>query len=190
VTAAAPSEGRRRALHLASGSLGLAALFLRNPYPLLSYVLLALLGAALIIEIVRRYSPAAQVAIERAALGAMRPVEHRSVTGSTWLLLGFLIAWLVFPPRAAALGMLVTSFADPAAAFIGILAARARGRKTLAGSAACLAVAFAIIALAGTPLPVALLAAAAATLAERLPGNGMDNVAMPIVTAAVLWSFP
>ena len=65
MTGGAPSEARRRALHFASGSLGLAALFLRNPHPMLTIVLVSLLAVAVLLEVVRRYSPALETALER-----------------------------------------------------------------------------------------------------------------------------
>lgn len=188
MTGGAPSEARRRALHFASGSLGLAALFLRNPHPMLTIVLVSLLAVAVLLEVARRYSPALETALERLSCGAMRPAEHSRVTGSTFLLAGFCLAWVLFSDHAAGVAMLVTATADPAAAMVGTAVSRSRGRKTLAGSAAALLVALAILLLCGTGVLLALGAAATAALAERLPANGLDNVAIPIATAAVLWS--
>lgn len=187
MTAGAPREDRRRILHLASGSIGFAALVPGIPPSLISVVLYSLLGIAVVVEALRRVLPAFAALVERLALGAMRPAETRGLTGSTLLLAGYSLAWYVMPAHAAASGMLVTALADPAASFVGVRAARARGRKTLAGSGAAFVVAFLVLLAAAWAVMTAAIGALAGTLAERLPGNGLDNLAMPVVTAAALW---
>ena len=186
MTAGAPREDRRRALHLASGTIGIAALF-PSMHAVISILLPSLLALAVAAELLRRASPAFERLVERLAQGAMRPVETRAPTGSTLMLAGYALAWWLFPAHAAASGMLVTSFADPAASFVGIRAARARGRKTIAGSAAAFIVALVVLLVTASPIGAALAGALAGTVAERLPGNGLDNVAMPLATAAAVW---
>ena len=167
----------------------MAALVLRNPHPSLTIVLMSLLALALLLEIARRRSPALEAALERLSLGSMRPAEHTRLTGTTFLLAGFFLAWLLFSDRAAGAAMLVTAAADPAAALVGTAVSRARGRKTLAGSGAALVVAFVILLLTGVGALLALGAAATASVAERLPANGVDNLVIPVATGAVLWIF-
>lgn len=187
MTLGAPREGWRRAIHLASGSLGFAAYALPMTHRTMSLILLALFLALVLLEIARRALPAVERVFEVVTLGAVRPAETQGrILGGTTLALGYLLAWLLFPAAAAAPAILVTASADPAAAAVGTAVTRNRGRKTIAGSLAALVVALAVLLLTRSPLPAALAAALAATLAERVPGAGADNVLMPLATAAAL----
>ncbi len=182
----APREGRRRALHLASGTIGLAACCLGLPHRTLSLVLVVLLLSAAALEAARRHAPALQALLVRLSAGAMRPAEERGITGASLLLTGYAATWWLFPAAAAIPAILVTAAADPAAAAVGTFVARSSGRKTLAGSASALLVALAVLALAGVAWRIAVAGALAASLAERVPGRGADNLSMPLATAAIL----
>ena len=64
-------------------------------------------------------------------------------------------------------------------------------RPTALGTAAlCMAAAFAVALVVllvwRTALPVSVLAALVAALAERVPGAGLDNLALPLATASAL----
>ncbi len=58
--------------------------------------------------------------------------------------------------------------------------------KTLEGAAACFGVCF-LATLLFFPWPVALAAAAAATLAELFSRGWTDNLVMPLAAAAAMW---
>ena len=116
----------------------------------------------------------------------MRPSEQRGASGALWLVIGYTAAWLLFPVPSAARGMVVAATCDPAAAFVGRLAVPAGGRKTLAGSAGAFTAASAVLLALGTRWPAALAAGGVAALVERLPGRGLDNIAIPLATAATL----
>ncbi|MFI5206562.1 MAG: hypothetical protein ACHQX4_00965 [Gemmatimonadales bacterium] len=181
---AAPREAWRRTLHLASGSLGLLW-YLRVPVPTITIILLSVLALAVALEGLRWNNPRVRAALEHSSLGALRPGEARGVTGATLLAAGYAATWLLFPSSAAAPAILVTAVADPAAAIVG-LRFGVRGRKTWAGSAAALIAALLVLLVqrigAGRSLAVALVAA----LAERAGGRGLDNLAVPALTAAAL----
>jgi dolichol kinase len=186
VSDAAPREGRRRALHLATGSIGIAVFFL--PYHVITIIVLALAGSALLIEALRRLVPAINALVTRATAGMMRPAEERGLMNGTMLAVGYAIAWLVFPPACAAAAIIVAAAADPAAAMVGTAVARSRGRKTLAGSAGAFVVAALALLLLHTAWTSAAAGALAATVAERLPTRaGLDNLVIPLVTGTVLW---
>ena len=186
MTGPAPHEGRRRALHLATASLGLAA-HAGMPHDTMTALLLTLVVAALLLEELRRRRPALNAALARGSLGALRPAEQSGLTGATLLALGYAATWLMAPPLVAAPAMVVAAVADPAAALVGRWAVPAGDRKTLAGSAGAFAAAAAVLAAFGTGWRGTLAAAATAALAERLTGRGVDNVAIPLCTAAALW---
>jgi dolichol kinase len=187
VSGAAPSESRRRALHLATGSIGIAAFFL--PHHVITIIVLTLAGTALALEAARRMVPAINRAVTAATMGAMRPEESHGLMNGTLLAMGYAVSWLVFPAPCAAAGIIVAATADPAAAMVGTRVARARGRKTIAGSAAAFVVALVVLLLARMGTAAAAAGAIAAALTERLPARaGFDNLAVPVVTAAVLWA--
>lgn len=180
----APREGRRRALHLASGLIG--ALALLAPTAVTSLVVYAVLAVALVLEGARHDSPSARAWLDRLALGAFRPRETRRVSGPTLLALGYAGAWLAFPGPPAAAAMLVTAFADPAAALAGSRAAPLGGGKTWVGTVAAFTIALAVLAALRTPWPAAAGVASVAALAERVPWGGLDNLLLPLATAAAL----
>ena len=180
----APREGLRRALHVITG-LALTASSTLLSRSSMSIVMAAVLLLAAGLEVVRRASPSLEAALERLSFGALRPSEARGITGASVLALGLAAAWFLFPAGVAPRAMAVVSTADPAASTIGTLLAPP-GRKTIAGSAACLVVALLALLVLGTPVMAAAAAAAAATIAERIPGRALDNVTVPLATGAVL----
>jgi dolichol kinase len=189
VNAAAPREAWRRAVHLASGSLGLAPM-MGLPRHVTSIMLLSLVAAALVLEGLRRRRPRLEQALETLAFGALRPAERRGITGGTLLAVGYAAAWLLWPAQAAAPAIVVAAVADPAAAAVGIAVAGSRGRKTWAGTAAAGVAALLVLLALGRGWSSAAGGALAAALLERVPGRGLDNIALPVGTAAVLALIP
>ncbi len=179
-----PHEGWRRAVHAASGLLGPLALRLPGrSAALVCFSALAL--AALVLEAARRYAPAARRAVDSLGGPLFRREEARGVSGPTTLALGYAASWWLFAPRVAAVAIVVTALADPAAA----LAGRRFGwgaPKSLAGSAACAGVAACVLGLAGASLPAVVVGAALATLAERAPWPGVDNLLVPLAAGSAL----
>ena len=93
-----------------------------------------------------------------------------------------------FPLHAATVGILVLAAGDTAASLVG----RAFGEtllphnpgKTVVGSLSLFAVGV-IIAIFYIPLPWAFLVGAVAMLVESLPVKGLDNLLLPLTTAAI-----
>jgi dolichol kinase len=189
VNAAAPREDWRRALHVASGTVGLAPT-LGVAHGTVTVILLSLVLAALMLEVLRRRHGRLRTALERLAGGALRPAESGGVTGASLLVTGYAVTWLLFPAAAASGAIVATAVADPAAATVGSLASRARGRKTWAGTAGAGVAAFLALSVLRRNWHAALAGAVAAALLERIPGRGVDNVVMPLGTAAILALHP
>jgi dolichol kinase len=155
----------------------------------LGFTLLAVL--ALVLESFRLTRPEGVAArlIRKVAAPLMRPGEARRPTGATMLACGYALAWWVNPGADAVRAVLVGALADPAAAAGGLLA-RGRGKKTWFGSLTCFVVAVSILGISGAAIGTALAAGVAATLAERSPWPGADNLAVPLVTALSLRALP
>lgn len=184
MTDPAPREGWRRAVHLASGALGLVALQLPNGAAAALFGALVLLAGLL--EAARLASPRVAEALWRLAGPLFRPAESHGVSGATFLATGYALAWGLFPPRAAAAGILAAAAADPAAALVGSRFAPKGSGKTWAGTVAAAAVAAVVLVEMAFPPAAVVAGAAAAALAERTPWRGSDNLAVPVLTAAAL----
>jgi dolichol kinase len=145
----------------------------------------ALVVIAALAEIARLSSMRNRAFVDRLAGGAFRPAETDAPSGAGTLALGYALAWWLFPPAAAEAAIVVAAVADPAAALVG---SRFGGgvAKSLPGSLACAVVAALVLGLFHVrPVGVAVTAVAAA-LAERAPWRGTDNIAVPLVVAALL----
>jgi dolichol kinase len=171
------AELARKAIHVASAvipvayALGLARAVL--------FAALAALGVtAVVVEVARRRSPRARAAFVAAFGPLLREHEHAGLSGATWLLAAYALSAVLFPRAVAVAAMLAAGLGDAAAAVVGRSVAVARARrgtaatalrgKTLAGSVACAVVTFAAALLvAALPLPAAVAAALAASVAER-----------------------
>lgn len=187
MTVPARREGGRRLVHLATGLVGVAALQLAEPRATLLVALI--FAAALALEIARRASPLREP-LGRLSGGLYRPAEAGRVSGATLLTGSYLLVWLLFPAAVAARAIVVAAVADPAAAAVGSRWSDRPGRKTMAGSLAALAAALLVLLAWNTALAPAVVAAVVAAGAERVPGAGLDNVAVPLATAFALDAVP
>lgn len=178
----APREDWRRLAHLATGGAVLATALV--PHRVTSLVLLVLVGTAVAAEVARHRVPAVQRGLEAVGGAMLRPREAQRITGPTLLVIGYALAWFLFSPGAAVPGMVVAAVADPAAALVGRKLGRVPGRKSLPGSAAAFMASCAVLFAMSLPPGAALIAGAAAAVAERLPD--VDNIAVPVATALAL----
>jgi dolichol kinase len=149
-------------------------------------ILLALLTVALIIDVVRLRSTRANELFFRAFGKLASPREARAVASSTWYVTGILVVVALFPLDVAVTSVLVMGLGDPAAALMG----RTLGRRpflggTLEGSFAFFAVCVLLIGFRHG-WPAAVVAGAAAALAERRAWPLDDNLAVPVVCAAAI----
>ncbi|TVP43795.1 MAG: hypothetical protein EA350_13095 [Gemmatimonadales bacterium] len=183
----------RRVFHAANGMV-LAGLILSQVLPwsvLVGLLLLALL-AALALDLLRFGIPALNRLFFRVLRPLASPREAGGIASSTWYLLGCLVAVAAFPREIAAGSILVLALADPAASWLGRRWGRRRlGSGSLAGSGVFFTVATAVLlpfVVTAAGIPAVLLAATAATLAEAFSGPFDDNLLVPLVTGAVLWT--
>jgi dolichol kinase len=179
-------EGARKALHLATSAVPLAyaAGVSRT---LLLWFLGAALAVALLVELARRQSPAVAQRFVRWTAGMLRAEESSgALTGATWMALGY-VATLVIAPRDAAIAaMWAVAAGDGVATLVGRRFGTP-GTKSVAGSVAMLLVT--VLGgwwVAELALGWAVAAALAATVAERWPAVGNDNVRIPTAVFVVL----
>lgn len=176
-------EGLRRAVHAASGLLGVAAVELPGRGGDLLFGILVVL--ALSLETARRLSPAIQRHVLGAGRSMLRPEEIRGLSGPTVLACGYALSWWIFAAPIALASVLVAALADPAAAQVGRMFGGG-ARKSWVGSASCAAVAAVVLAALGVPLPATLATAVVAAAAERIAWPGADNVLLPLAVGATL----
>lgn len=108
----------------------------------------------------------------------------RFVLGPVTLAIGAMLALLLYPDPSASIAIYALAFGDGFASIVGKLFGRTRpamlAGKSLEGSVACFAaVAVAAYRVSGN-LRIAVFAAVAATLAEALPLEDYDNIAIPM----------
>jgi dolichol kinase len=180
-------EAGRKSLHVAA-ALSAAATLAAAPPPLHLPIFLAAFGTAALVEAARFRSLSAAGAFERVFGPLLREPERHRPTGATTLAAGFALAVLLFPAAAAALGILVAGLADAGAALAGrrFGTRRIAAGRTLEGSTACFAIAFAVTwAFPGFGMAAAALIAGAVTVAEALPFRVDDNIFLPPIVAGV-----
>lgn len=175
----------RNGIHLATGLAAPVVVLAPAPWPLA--LLLAMLTVAVAADAWRlTRGPAV---LDRLLPGVFRHPEPMGVSGATLLAVGYLLAFLIFPPPAAAAGITALAVGDPAAAVAGrYYGARrgGRGGKTWVGSVACFLVCVPILLLVpGFGLAAAAAGGAMAALVERRAG-GLDNVLIPVSVAMLM----
>jgi diacylglycerol kinase (CTP) len=135
------------------------------------------------------------------ALHAFKPIMRQSevdkLAGTTYLLTGVLIVFLLFPPPIVSLSLLFLAFADPLASFVGILYGKDKifGHKSIQGFIAaffvCAFLTYVFLVtqnhLLERAIVVSLLAGLVGAFAELIPiGKLDDNLTLPVVSAAGL----
>jgi phytol kinase len=175
-------ELARKAIHLSSTAVPIAlALGIERRVVVLG----ALALVAVAVEVARATSPSIGARFDALFHPLLRSHESTRVTGATWLISAMFIAVLLLPRSAAIVATWAAAVGDTAAALIGMRFGRIRSvrdGKSLEGSAACLLATLAgALLLAHPGAGIALLAAVAATAAERAPWPRDDNIR--IITA-------
>ncbi|MBD3221115.1 hypothetical protein GF314_07700 [bacterium] len=180
----ADQQPLRNAIHLATGLA--APWVLLMPDPWMRWGIVAMVVVALAIDLARTVFGRAW--LDRLLPGVYRDREPLGLSGATFLTIGYLAAVWLFPPPAAAGGILALAVGDPAAAVVGRWYGARTGRpgKTWAGSVACCVACIpALWLLSPFGLPAAAAGGAMAALVERRAGP-LDNVLVPVAVAMLL----
>jgi len=116
---------------------------------------------------------------------ASRPRDYgRFVTGPITLGTGALLALLLLPASAAAVGIYALAFGDGFAGLVGKLFGKCRPAflygKSVEGSLACFTATFISAFFVSRNFTIALIAAVTATAVEALPLKDCDNIALPL----------
>lgn len=182
----------RRLFHLSVGSLiPVVALFLDEGVTIgvLAFLLLLSLG----VEYTRlRYRPLNDWLIARFSV-LLKEKEHSGLTGSTYLVLSCLLAFLLFDKYIAILAIFFLTVGDPLAALVGERFGNIRvGPKSLEGTAAFFLAALILGGLLST-LPqldigtrAMVIGAAVAAATEIVPIPVDDNLTIPLVSGGVM----
>ncbi|MEX2582941.1 MAG: hypothetical protein WD766_06695 [Gemmatimonadota bacterium] len=181
-------EVGRKLIHAASVGVPLLAWFLPRPVALALLILGAV--AAVGVEVARTRVRWARYHFLSRTRHLLRSGERYRISGATYMAVGYLIAFLLFPPAIAVVAMLYNGLGDAAAALVGKRWGRHRARwgKSLEGTAAGLLVNFAAgVVVPGIALPTAPGGAAAAALLEFLPLPLDDNLRVTLGGGLALW---
>jgi len=128
----------------------------------------------------------------------LRRRELTSLTGGSYLMLASLVCMLIFGSSAGGRGVFIAAISflavgDTVAAVVGLSVGRLRFfHKTLEGSlaglAACIAVAWVVSSLPHLDLPlgIGILGAVSASVVEALPIDVNDNVVIPLLSGAIM----
>ncbi len=175
--------------HIIVGSLPAIALFI---FPKLVVLIILVVVTILLLcfEVIRLRVSSLNEWFSSWFAPVLRKEEKVKITGSSYLLIGYLATVLVFPQDIAALAILFASLGDPAATLIGTWKGRIRlWGKSLEGNIACLLICLCMGALfaflLGTPsLVVAITGAILATIFQALPLRLNDNLIISFGSAA------
>ena len=173
-----------------------------------SVILAVLFSGSVIIENLRRKSPAVQKLFYRVAGSMLRKEEKHVVTGSTWVIGAALICSIIFrkEPYIALLVLTVFILGDAVAALVGMSMGRIKiGKKSLEGSLACFVLCMiffmAVFPLipgllqpsdGHIPIGVAVATSLAVTVFELIPLRVTpkltinDNLAVPVIAGLLL----
>ncbi|WP_413586238.1 diacylglycerol/polyprenol kinase family protein [Bdellovibrio sp. HCB274] len=127
----------------------------------------------------------------------MRQSEVKKLAGTTFLLTGVLIVYVIFPRPIVALTLLFLAFADPIASYFGILYGKDKifGHKSIQGFMAaffvCMGLTMAFLLyhnyLTDRVIVISLLAGLVGAFAELIPvGKLDDNLTLPLMSAVGL----
>ena len=181
----------RRLFHTLLGSVfPVAALFLEQGLFLL--LLLAITTVAVAGDAARLLVPSLNRLFHQLFGRLLREREAYRVTGASYILLGTLGAFAIFPRDVAVLAVLFTSVGDPIAGLVGIRAPGWRAfDKSPVGSAAMAVAGMGVAGLLhaagaisfGWPVVAGALVAA---VVELLPLRVDDNLRVPLVSGAAM----
>jgi dolichol kinase len=116
--------------------------------------------------------------------------DGRFVLGPVTLGLGALVALLLYPSPAAAIGIYALAFGDGFASLVGKFFGKWRPAilygKSIEGSMACFAAVLISAYMVSGSMHIAILAAFTATVVEAMPLEDYDNLALPVTVGLVV----
>jgi dolichol kinase len=178
----------RKLIHLAMAIIPAAGWWIS--YGLALALAIAMLGASLIVETVRRWWPWLNHLLWRLLPTVFREAESIRVLGSTWFAVGTVAALLLFGRDAGGTAVLFLCWGDPLAEIVGRRWGRAGQGKTVAGSLGCLLACMVAgivgVGLGGLSPWAVLVGAAVATLVERWSPPPNDNLWMPVLSGLAM----
>ncbi len=181
----------RRLFHIVSGSVfPVAALFMEEGLFLL--LLLAATAAVVVSDAARLLIPSVNRLFQRLFGRLLREREVYRVPGASYILLGTLGAFAIFPWEVAVLAVLFTSVGDPIAGLAGVRAPgwRVFGKSPV-GTAAMAIAGLGIAGLLHTAGEISfgwpvVVGALVASVVELLPLRVDDNLRVPLVSGAAM----
>ena len=186
-----PSPWKRGLFHMLGGLfICIAGLFLPGMFVVISLCLAT--AIFLSFELIRIKSPAINRWFFSFFKLLVREGESSRLTGTSYMLIAALIAFLVFPRDIAALGLAFLAVGDSMATIVGKKIGRRKFLgKTLEGNLACFTCCVVVglvfyYAGLGVPLLTILLGALCATVVEAMPLPVNDNLTIPLLSGAVM----
>lgn len=179
----------RRIVHAMTGLAVAGALAFLEPSWEMATLLLGIVAFLLFLaDLLRLARPELNERFFRWFRLLVSPREAEGIASSTWFMIGVFLAVALFPRSVVIPSILVLALADPAASYAGRRWGKRRfGGGTLLGSLVFLLVAVLVLLpfVGPAAAPVAALVIA---LVEPSPLPLDDNLVIPLVTGAVLWS--
>ena len=182
---------RRSLYHILGGLvIPVAALFL--PKPIILIFLVVLTFVFLAVELTRLRLPVVNRWFFKYYKALARADEKSRLTGTSYLLIGSLISFLIFQRDIAVLSLVFLAIGDPVAGLIGRWIGKRRlAGKTLEGDLACLISCIAIGAVfyyAGLNLDwlTIIVGAVVASAAEAAPLPVNDNLTIPLFSGVAM----
>lgn len=171
----------RKSIHICSAFI---PFFLRLAFWPVIILLVLALAVYVFSEVQRRRGVTIPLISTITAAAARKRDEDRFVMGPVTLVVGILLAALLFPPECAALGIYALSFGDGLASVGGKLFGRilipfADG-KTVAGSLTCFTAIFISAWCSSRSASTALILAMIGMFIELLPLKDFDNLIIPV----------
>lgn len=172
----------RKSIHLCSAFIPLFLTFAK--YPVIILLLCALVFYS-VSEILRLNGISIPLISKITEVAARKRDEDKFVLGPVTLVIGIVIASLLWKPEARTIGIFALAFGDGFASLFGKLFGRVHipftNGKTVAGSLTCFAAVFISSFCVCRNCLVSLILALIAMMVEVIPMKDFDNIVIPIL---------
>ena len=172
----------RKSIHLCSAFV---PFFLSLAYKPVLIVLFMLLSFYTISEIIRLKGINVPIVSKITSIAARKRDENKFVLGPVTLVIGIIIASILWKSDAAKVGIFALAFGDGFASLVGKLIGRVHipftKGKTAAGSLACFYAVYISSFAVGHNGLLSLILAFVAMVVEVIPMTDFDNIVIPIV---------